>query len=108
MNTQHRFTMNRIRIRGALALLLAAVTPFANGQSNPPTVPPAAVKTVAKAYPLKTCLVTDNDLDSMGDEVSIVYEGQTIKFCCKPCEKKFRANPEKFLAKIAAKPATKK
>ena len=56
-----------------------------------------------KPYPLKVCLVTDNDLDSMGDEVSIVYEGQTIKFCCAPCEKKFRQNPAKYLAKLAPK-----
>ncbi|MBL9198891.1 MAG: hypothetical protein JNL39_00235 [Opitutaceae bacterium] len=56
---------------------------------------------IAKPYPLKVCLVTDNDLDSMGDEVSIVFEGQVIKFCCAPCEKKFRANPARYLAKLA-------
>jgi YHS domain-containing protein len=97
-----------IRVRRSLALLLASLAPFATGQPAAPAMPPAAVKIAAKPYPLKTCLVTDNDLDSMGDEVSIVYEGQTIKFCCKPCEKKFRANPEKYLAKLAPKPAAKK
>ena len=29
----------------------------------------------AKPYPLKTCIVTGNDLNSMGDEQSIVHEG---------------------------------
>jgi YHS domain-containing protein len=31
----------------------------------------------------------------------LVYEGQTIKFCCKPCEKKFLKNPAKYLEKLA-------
>lgn len=56
--------------------------------------------TGAKPYPLKTCLVTDNDLNSMGDEQVIVYEGRVIKFCCAPCVKKFRQNPAKYLSKL--------
>ncbi len=54
----------------------------------------------AKAYPLKTCIVTDNALNSMGDEQSIVYQGQTVKFCCEPCVEKFQKNPAKYLAKL--------
>ena len=54
----------------------------------------------AKAYPLKTCIVTDNDLDSMGDEQSIVHEGRVVKFCCEPCVSKFKKNPAKYLAKL--------
>ena len=47
--------------------------------------------------------MTDNDLGSMGDETSFVYEGQTVKFCCKPCERKFLKNPAKYLEKLAPK-----
>ena len=54
-----------------------------------------------KPYPLKVCIVTDNDLDSMGDESSLIHEGQTVKFCCPPCEKKFLKNPARDLAKLA-------
>ena len=54
----------------------------------------------AKAYPLKTCLVTDNDLNSMGDEQTITYEGRVLKFCCEPCVTKFKKNPAKYLAKL--------
>lgn len=60
----------------------------------------SAEKSGTKPYPLEVCLVTDNDLGSMGDEQVIVYEGQTIKFCCKPCEAKFRKNPAKYLVKL--------
>ena len=54
----------------------------------------------AKPYPLKTCIVTDNALGSMGDEQRIVHNNQEIKFCCKPCIGKFKKNPDKYLAKL--------
>lgn len=57
-------------------------------------------KAPVQPYPLDTCLVTDNDLGSMGDERVFVYEGQEIKICCKPCERKFRKNPERYLKKL--------
>jgi len=56
-------------------------------------------KTAAKPkpYPLKTCLVTGDGLDDMDERVSVVYEGQTFEFCCKPCVKKFYKNPGKYV-----------
>lgn len=54
----------------------------------------------AKPYPLETCIVTDNKLGAMGDEVTMVYEGQEIKFCCKPCKKKFEKEPARYLPKL--------
>ncbi len=54
----------------------------------------------AKPYTLKTCLVSGNDLDSMGGEITKVYDGQQVKFCCKPCVKKFEANQAKYRAKL--------
>lgn len=54
-----------------------------------------------KAYPLKTCLVSSNTLGSMGDPVTKIYERQEIKFCCKPCVKKFEANQAKYLTKLS-------
>lgn len=54
----------------------------------------------AKPYPLETCIVTDNELGSMGRPITKVYNGQTVKFCCKPCVKEFEAEPAKFLPKI--------
>ena len=55
---------------------------------------------VVKTYVGENCVVTDNELGSMGDPVSLVYNGQEVKFCCKPCIKKFKANPEKYLSNI--------
>jgi YHS domain-containing protein len=52
-------------------------------------------------YPLKTCLVSGEDLDSMDERVSTVYEGQVFEFCCKPCLKKFNKDRKKYHAMLA-------
>ena len=54
----------------------------------------------AKPYPLTTCIVTGNALGSMGDEQTLIYEGRELKFCCAPCIEKFKANPQRYLAKL--------
>ncbi|HRQ91024.1 MAG TPA: hypothetical protein PLA50_19700 [Bacteroidia bacterium] len=54
----------------------------------------------AKRYPLNYCVVTDNELGSMGKTITKVYDGQEIKFCCKPCVAKFEKNPAKYLSKL--------
>ena len=53
-----------------------------------------------KPYPLDTCIVSGNKLGSMGKVVVKSHEGQEIKFCCKPCVKKFDANPAKHLPRL--------
>jgi hypothetical protein len=114
MNTHSSKLVSNMKAkRLLLVILVACVTPFASAQSTAPATPASTaakgtVKGPAKPYPLKVCLVTDSDLDSMGDEVTFVYQGQTIKICCKPCEKKFLRAPEKYLAKLAALEAAKK
>jgi YHS domain-containing protein len=75
------------------------------GTTQPPSPGIDIEKTVAnrvpapkpKPYPLKTCLVTGDGLDDMDDRVSLVHEGQTFEFCCKPCVKKFHKNPGKYV-----------
>lgn len=51
-------------------------------------------------YPLKTCIVTDDPLESMSKGITIVYEGQEIRLCCRECKQDFKDNPEKFLKKL--------
>jgi hypothetical protein len=66
------------------------------------------------AYPLKTCLVSDEPLGSMGEAVGYVHRvaGQpdrVIFVCCKGCIDDFKAAPAKYLKKVdaaaSAKPA---
>ena len=93
-----------------LALLTAALTGTAADKDKghdhdaPSTKPTVVTKDApAKPYPLKTCIVSDNDLDSMGEQASFVYQGQTVKVCCKPCIAKFEKNPAKYLKKLEGK-----
>lgn len=69
------------------------------------------------AYPLTTCVVSDEALDSedMGGPINYIYksDGQPdrlVRLCCKRCIKKFNADPQKYLQMIdeaAAKKAAK-
>jgi len=75
----------------------AATQPSPAGIDIEKTVANRAPAPKPKPYPLKTCLVSGDDLDDMDDRVSIVYEGQTFEFCCKPCVKKFYKDPGKYV-----------
>ncbi|MGD9418783.1 MAG: hypothetical protein Q7R22_007565 [Verrucomicrobiota bacterium JB025] len=55
-----------------------------------------------KSYPLDVCLVSGEELGSMGEPVSLIHDGQEIKFCCDSCEPKFRKDPAKYLSKLEA------
>lgn len=87
-----------IAVIGLTLAACAAPEPSTTTQTSATPNQTQQVKT--NSYPLDICIVTDNDLDSMGGEIVKVYDGQEIKFCCKPCVKKFEANQPKFLKKL--------
>jgi YHS domain-containing protein len=77
-----------------------APTPAATTETTPAKVAKKAAPK-PKPYPLETCLVTGDDLDDMDERVSMVHRGQVFEFCCKPCLKKFHANPGKYVKALA-------
>lgn len=61
----------------------------------------------ADTYPLKTCVVSGEDLGSMGDPLVIWHQvedqpDREVRLCCERCEGRFNSNPEKYLAKLDA------
>jgi YHS domain-containing protein len=56
----------------------------------------------AKPYPLDTCVVSSEGLDSMGEPFVFAHEGREVKLCCKDCKKDFDKETAKFVAKIDA------
>jgi hypothetical protein len=71
-----------------------------------------------KGYPLKTCLVSNEPLGSMGEAAGHIHRApgqpdRVVFFCCEGCGEDFKASPAKFLAKVdaaaaqAAKPGKK-
>jgi len=53
-----------------------------------------------KPYPLTTCVVSGEKLDSMGKPKVIQYEGREVRFCCEGCEPNFRKDPKTYLKKL--------
>jgi len=58
-------------------------------------------------YPLKTCVVSGDELGEMGPPIDYVYKqdgkpDRTVKFCCKMCVPKFKKDPAKYLEKLDA------
>ncbi len=65
---------------------------------------PLNAKSKITKYHLKTCLVSDNKLGSMGKIYRFVHDKkQEILLCCKPCFKKFEKSPAKYLKKLSHK-----
>ena len=58
-------------------------------------------------YPLKTCIVSGEELGSMGKPVTVVRDGREIAVCCKGCIKTFDKDPAKYLKKLPSTPAAK-
>jgi hypothetical protein len=88
---------NLVRSVSTLALAASALAFVAVGCAthSEPAQPAAAV---GGAYPLKTCVVSGEDL---GDKPYVfTHNGQTVKLCCKDCLAKFDAEPDKYLAKL--------
>jgi hypothetical protein len=51
----------------------------------------------AKDYPLKTCVVSGQDLGSMGDAFEYVHENRLVLLCCGGCVKRFKRDPAKHM-----------
>ncbi len=89
------------------SLVFAAHDHSAAEKPDAPTAPDAAWLAKAKAdYPLKTCVVSDDEFGgSMGKAIDYVYQqaGQPdrlVRFCCKDCRKDFNKEPAKYLKLI--------
>jgi YHS domain-containing protein len=53
-----------------------------------------------KPYPLKTCVVSGEKLDSMGKPYVFTNGTQEVRLCCKDCLKDFKKDPAKYTRKI--------
>lgn len=86
----------------AVAILAACGVPEPDKPSMvvAPQMAREVARTVPGAYPLDTCVVSGEQLDSMGSPFVFVHEGTEVRLCCANCHKQFLADPEKHLAKI--------
>jgi YHS domain-containing protein len=52
------------------------------------------------SYPLTTCIVSGEPLDSMGAPVEHVYRNRLVRLCCNGCIEKFDSDPAAYLEKL--------
>lgn len=64
------------------------------------TLDQAVVEQQAKDYPLDTCVISGQPLDSMGGPINMVVANQLVRLCCAGCKGKVEADPAGTLAKI--------
>ena len=62
----------------------------------------AADAGVPASYPLNKCVVSDEDLGTMGKAVKVTHEGTGVYLCCKSCTKDFHKDAAKFTAMVKA------
>jgi hypothetical protein len=80
-----------IAVASAATLLLASCAASSSG---------GMASSGVKPYTKDVCLVTGNKLGSMGTPITMNYQGQEVKVCCKPCVAKFNADPQRYLSKL--------
>ena len=90
--------------------MLAAAPAFAQAakEKKAAAAPQTESEIIAKAraeYPMKTCIVSDESLGSMGEAIPFVYHvagkpDRVVFFCCEGCIDDFKADPAKFLKKL--------
>jgi hypothetical protein len=90
------------------AAIVLAATPVWAQSSKEQKAPQTESEIIAKAraeYPLKTCVVSDESLGSMGDAVAFVHRApgkpdRVFFLCCEGCIDDLKAEPGKFLKKL--------
>jgi YHS domain-containing protein len=66
---------------------------------------PASEQDIAREQ--RTCPVSGDHLGSMGKPFKVTAEGRTFYLCCDGCEKKVKADPKAYIAKLDAKKSEK-
>jgi len=83
----------------AAICVLSAATSFAHSPSAPK---------IAKRYPLKKCIISNENLGPKGEYIRFIYRDQEMKVCCESCKKKFKKAPNKYLKILSEQVAKQK
>lgn len=61
------------------------------------TIPTAKADPVPASYPLKTCVVSKEEIGEHGKPVKVTApDGTDVYLCCKQCVKDFKKDPAKY------------
>ncbi|MAE67116.1 MAG: hypothetical protein CMJ18_22885 [Phycisphaeraceae bacterium] len=90
---------NAGRVVFAMPILVVVLLVLSACQGNGSN-PEGGAAQASGAYPLDTCVVSGEPLDTLGEPIVIDHEGREVRFCCSPCIKQFKKEPDKYLALI--------
>ena len=102
-----------MNIRILLPTLLLAALPASLTLAADAKKTDAEIINAARAsYPLKTCLVSNEALGSMGEAAGHIHRAagkpdRVVFFCCAGCSDDFKADPANFLKKLDEAAANK-
>ncbi|MDA3874370.1 MAG: hypothetical protein PF795_10490 [Kiritimatiellae bacterium] len=82
------------------AFALSTILLTAPAEQKQETAPKTEATAPAETYPLTTCVISGQPLDSMGKPYIHMHEGTEVRFCCKGCLPAFNKDPEAQLKKI--------
>ncbi|NIP92573.1 MAG: hypothetical protein GWO24_03525 [Akkermansiaceae bacterium] len=86
----------------AAALVLSSCGDGGSSAESSGDTPDKASAESPEPYPLQVCVVSGEELGSMGKPVIIEHEGTEVRFCCKECLPDFNKDPDKYLAILKA------
>lgn len=58
------------------------------------------IRTQREIYPLTVCLVSGNDLNTMGEADEFVYRNRLVRLCCKACREGFEKDAAALLTRL--------
>ena len=85
----------KTKLKTILSSFLAALALVVSGSMT------TASAADPKPYPRNTCIVSGEELGSMGKPVTVVKDGQEFKLCCKGCMKKFEKNADQYVKELS-------
>ncbi|MBK6939010.1 MAG: hypothetical protein IPH13_02230 [Planctomycetes bacterium] len=94
-------------VYGTRLVRLASKESIADFEKDPKAalgkVDQALIDAQRKTYPLKTCLVSGEELSGeMGESIDRLYGTRLVRFGCDSCVEKFEADPAKYLGVLDA------
>ena len=63
----------------------------------------AVIEMQTPLYPTDQCIVSSEELGSMGAPLEVIHDMRLVRLCCKGCKRAFEKDPAKFIAQIDAK-----
>jgi len=93
-------TKNKVEKIKRVVLIPVAIAFMVVAACSPDYEQVSEVVEVEGEYPLEVCVVSGEELGSMGEPVVYDHEGVEVRFCCDACIPEFEEDPDRYLGEI--------